>query len=254
MTSRHVPMFSSREVRIFSGGGTDYIPDDRTLMILGGRAPDSAWMSDLVTRNFSAVPESVAVWAVDSGVHVCRASEIVPLLLIGDRDSASADDWDWAVSHGSREKIFDKDKDDTDFQLALSLFGECSTGAARALIVSGCFGGSLDHLMSIFFTLALSGGNFSRCMIDDREGVFFISSGESVTMEFECLPESVSLLPVTDECRGVSIEGVKWPLDGVTLERRYLWAISNEAAVDYPAGPLVTARCGDGILAAYWRY
>ena len=251
MTPRHVPVFSSRDVKIFSSSRTNYIPNDKTLLILGGRAPDPGWMRDLVSRNFPATP---VVWAADSGVHVCRASEIIPSLLIGDKDSASPDDWAWAVSHGSGEKVFDKDKDYTDFQLALSLFEEYSTGGdARALIVSGCFGGALDHLMSVFFTLGSSGGNFYRCMIDEQEGVFFISSGESATMKFVRLPESVSLLPVTDECRGVSIMGVKWPLNGVTLERRYLWAVSNQTAPQLADTSSVTASCGAGILAVYWR-
>ena len=252
MTSNHVPVFSSRDVKIFSGGGTDYIPDDKTLLVLGGRVPDASWIRDLVSRNFPAIP---VVWAADSGVHACRVSGIVPSLLIGDKDSASPRDWNWAVSSGSAEKIFDKDKDDTDFQLALSIFEKSAAeNIRRTLIVTGCFGGALDHLMSIFFTLGSSVGNFYRCMIDEQEGVFFISSGESATMEFASLPESVSLLPVTDECRGVSIEGVKWPLRGATLERRYLWAVSNEVAPDYSGTLRVSARCDDGILAVYWRF
>ena len=252
MISHHVPVLSSRDVRIFLSHRTDHFLDDIILMVLGGRAPDSAWLRDLASRNFSAAPR---VWAVDSGVHACRASGIIPSFLIGDKDSASPDDWEWAVSQGAEEKIFDKEKDRTDFQLALSLFEEYAAGdAARALILSGCFGGSLDHLMSIFFTLGSSGGDFCRCMIDEREGAFFIASGESATLEFERLPEGVSLLPVTGECHGVSISGVKWPLDSVTLERRYLWAVSNEAAKDCSGTPRVTARCDDGILGVYWRY
>ena len=253
MTSRRVPVLSSRDVDIFSEGKICYIPNDKTLLVLGGRMPDPKWMSDLASRN------SPVVWAVDSGVHACRASDIVPSLLIGDRDSASPDDWGWAVSQGSGEKIFDRDKDKTDFQLALSLFEDRVIGAAASeavpvLIVSGCFGGALDHLMSVFFTLSSCVGNFYRCMIDEREGAFFIAPGESVTLEFKRLPEGISLLPITDECRGVSIAGVKWPLDDVTLERRYPWAISNEVRTDFAATPCVTVRCGDGILALYWRY
>ena len=253
MTTPRVPVLSSRDVKIFSDGETYIIPNHRTLLVLGGRVPDSAWMRDIASLN------SPVVWVADSGIHACRASGIVPSLLIGDMDSASPDDWNWAVSQGSVEKVFDRDKDKTDFQLALSLFEEHAAGGAAlgvvpVLIVSGCFGGALDHLISVFFTLASSGGDFFRCMIDEREGVFFIAPGESAALEFERLPENVSLLPVTDECRGVSITGVKWPLDGVTLERRYPWAISNEVRADFAGTSCVTAQCGDGILALYWRY
>ena len=252
MTSCLVPVFSSSGVEIFSSSEDDCIQDDRTLLVLGGRAPDPDWTRDLVFRN------SPVVWAADSGVGVCRALGIVPSLLIGDKDSALPDDWCWALSRGSEERVYDRDKDRTDFQLALSLFEDRANSEAAEiaplLIVSGCFGGALDHLMSVFFTLASSGGNFSRCMIDEREGAFFIASGESATLKFERPPESISLLPITDECFGVGISGVKWPLDGIKLERRYPWAVSNEIIKDPCVIPDVTARCGEGILALYWRW
>jgi thiamine pyrophosphokinase len=171
-------------------------------------------------------------------------------------DSASPDDWKWAVSGGAEEKLYDRDKDKTDFQLALSLFGKAAKldASQRVLIVSGCFGGALDHLMSIFFTLGSCGGDFFRCMIDESEGVFFLSSGDEATLEFSRAPEAVSLMSVTDLCSGVSVSGVKWPLDGVTLERRFPWTVSNEVIPDSAGAPQVTAQCGDGTLALYWRH
>ena len=250
MTPFPIPVILSRDIEICSRVSANYVPDDKTLFMLGGRAPDPDWTRDLISRN------SPAVWAADSGVRACRASGIVPSVLLGDMDSASPDDWEWAVSGGAEEKLYDRDKDRTDFQLALSLFGEAAKldASQSVLIVSGCFGGALDHLMSIFFTLASCEGDFVRCMIDESEGVFFLSSGDEATLEFSRVPEAVSLLSVTDSCTGVSVSGVKWPLNGVTLERRYPWTVSNEVIPGATGVPQVTARCEDGTLALYWRY
>jgi thiamine pyrophosphokinase len=241
---------SSRDVGIFSRGCADYIPYGKTLFLLGGRAPDPKWTRDLEFRNHPVV------WAVDSGARACRSAAITPSVLLGDRDSAAPDDWAWALSQGAVEKIYQSDKDKTDFQLALSLFAdELETSAPKQLlIVSGCFGGAFDHLTSIFYTLAFNTGDFFRCMIDEAEGIFFMSSGEETTLEFNRAPEAISLIPVTDICRGVCISGVKWPLSGMTLERKYPWAISNEATPGADGTSSVKVFCKQGILAAYWRF
>jgi thiamine pyrophosphokinase len=240
------PVAASRDVRIFCRAEAG----DRTLFMLGGRAPDAKWASDLASRN------SARVWAVDSGASVCRAAGLVPSVLVGDRDSAPPDDWEWAASSGARENVYDKDKDKTDFQLALSLFkkdesGRIDPARPSVLIVSGCFGGAFDHQASTFYTLAFSDGGFFRCMIDEMEGAFFLCHENEAALEFSRLPKAVSLLPVSDVCRGVSVSGVKWPLNRVTLERRFPWAVSNEA--NSPAEPVVVS-CEEGVLALYWRF
>ncbi|MDR1509855.1 MAG: thiamine diphosphokinase [Synergistaceae bacterium] len=233
--------FSRRTCGLFAGGST--------LFLLGGRPPEPEWASELALRN------SARVWAVDSGASACRAAGLVPSVLVGDRDSAPPGDWEWAASAGAKENIYDRNKDKTDFQLAMSLFkGEIERDdrfRPPALIVSGCFGGAFDHQTSTFYTLASSGGDFFRCMIDETEGVVFVYPGDWAALEFSGLPKAVSLLPATDLCRGVSVSGVKWPLVRATLERAFPWAVSNEA--NDPGEP-VAAACEEGILALYWRF
>jgi thiamine pyrophosphokinase len=60
------------------------------LMVLGGRAPDAAWLSSL---NFGG-----EVWAVDKGVEACQRAGLVPGRIIGDCDSAEPSSWQWAVN------------------------------------------------------------------------------------------------------------------------------------------------------------
>jgi thiamine pyrophosphokinase len=247
-----VPVFSSRDVRVYSLASLEspgFIQDSKTLFVLGGRAPDAKWLADLAERG------RAEVWAVDSGAAACRAAGLIPAEMLGDRDSASLHDWEWALSKGARERRYDADKDRTDFQLALSIFEKNggNGGARRVLLVSGCFGGAFDHLLSIFDTLASVGGDCFRCMIDDREGAFFLCGGESAAIEFASAPEAVSLLPVSETCR-IGLSGVKWPLCREKLERKYPWAVSNETLFSAAGVSPVTVICEEGQAALYWRH
>jgi thiamine pyrophosphokinase len=248
-----VPVFSSRDACVYSLaslGNLGFIPDRKTLFLLGGRAPDAEWLADLAGRS------RAEVWAVDAGVAACRAAGLVPAEILGDQDSASPHDWEWALSKGARERRYDADKDRTDFQLALSIFEKKGdhAGAKRVLLVSGCFGGAFDHLLSTFDTLASGDGDYFRCMIDDREGAFFLRDGESAAIEFAPAPEAVSLLPVSETCR-IDLSGVKWPLVREKLERKYPWTVSNETlfAAAAAVSP-VTVSCEEGQAALYWRH
>jgi thiamine pyrophosphokinase len=141
--------------------------------------------------------------------------------------------------------------------LALSIYEKNGDDgrAKRVLLVSGCFGGAFDHLLSVFDTLASGEGDYFRCMIDDREGAFFLSGGESAAIEFAPAPEAVSMLSVSETCR-VSLSGVKWPLAGAKLERKYPWTVSNETLPDAIAIGVnpITVNCEEGQAALYWRY
>ncbi|MDR3331998.1 MAG: thiamine diphosphokinase [Synergistaceae bacterium] len=244
------PLLSSLDIDIFTSTG-DADRGKRTLFVLGGRRPDPEWLADFAGRN------SPEVWAVDSGVASCRASGFAPSVILGDRDSASPEDWEWALDLGAKEHLHPRAKDLTDFQLALDLWsgGRGKNGGA-VLLLSGCFGGRFDHLQSTIYTLAfhepieLKKEN-RRCMIDEVEGVYMLSGGESALFEFNRTPLAISLLPLTNECRGVSIAGVRWPLYRETLCRSLPWAISNELAGNKGS---TEVSCLDGILAVYWRF
>jgi thiamine pyrophosphokinase len=256
-----VPFISARELDIFVS--PDLGTHSHTLFVLGGRMPEPGWLSDFAGRN------SPVIWAVDSGAGLCRRSGVSPHAVIGDMDSTTQEDLCWARSVGAEERLFSSDKDLTDFQLALNLLEDERRGDTGSLIVSGCFGGRFDHLLSAVNTFSpngTSGGKHCehkgqmrkrRCMIDDIEGIFFVCGGEIVKLNFRRKPLSISLLPFTDKCQGVHIGGVRWPLEGATLLRDFPWAISNETCAcnkNTTHASTVTAGCEDGILAVYWYF
>ena len=218
-----------------------------TLFVLGGRRPEGAWLADFATRN------AAEVWAVDAGAAACRSVSIAPDAVIGDMDSADSADWDWALACGAREFRHPADKDRTDFQIALDLWGRGAAEARGVPVATGCFGGRTDHLFSVADSLGGICGALGvfGCMLDEVEGLVFLPSGGSLDLCFSEAPVAVSLLSMSEACKGVDIDGVRWPLEDTELRRGLPWAISNRA-LPSDDGAVVRARCGEGVLGIYW--
>ena len=207
------------------------------LFVSGGRSPNVDWLK--------SVARGRKIFCVDKGVEVCRACEFIPSFLIGDFDSANSSAVDWARDKKIPVEKHPADKDLTDTQLALEraadVFGK------HIALVTGCFGGRLDHLYSTLFTCAASRRKIF--LADEREIVFYVKGGESVAVKFYRKPQAVSLLPMSNACEGVTTKNLHWELDGATLTQTFPNATSNR--VDATEFSLSVER---GTLAAYLCY
>ena len=211
------------------------------LLISGGRKPSIDW--------FNEVKMNRPIHCIDHGIDFCRETDTIPDLLIGDLDSATGESIQWALDNDVNIDRHPVDKDFTDTQLALNLN---QVNANSFAIITGAFGGRLDHLFSILFTCANS--SIRNCLTDDRETVLFVSGEERVSIEFKSKPLALSLLPVTDICRGVNIDGVHWPLQSADLKQSMPNAVSNRVEsktinVSIKEGKLAVYLCfaeGDG--------
>ncbi len=185
------------------------------LFVTGGRAPDIDWLVE--------VADGRKIFCVDRGIEICRACGLVPEILIGDFDSANQTSVEWARTKKIPVERYPVDKDLTDTQLALNrateIFGE------HVAILTGCFGGRVDHLYSTIFTCAAS--ERKNFLADEREIIFFVTGGEIFDVTFYQKPIALSLLPVTEICTGVTIKNVRWELYGATLTQNFPNAISN---------------------------
>ena len=99
------------------------------VMVLGGRAPSPEFLASLA--------RGCELWAVDRGVEACRAARIAPAVLVGDRDSGSAEGWRWAAERGAVTREYQSDKDLTDFQLALEIFADEHKNSEKNIILTG---------------------------------------------------------------------------------------------------------------------
>lgn len=214
------------------------LPDETILMLLGGRSASPSWLYSLDFYQ--------SCWAIDSGVESCRAAGIMPDRLIGDGDSASAESWNWAKDNGAEIHSYGSEKDLTDFQLALELLSNEAISAPKGVFLSNSFGGRFDHLASVVCSfIGWSDKYIPIGMADEKEALFLLRGG-AVEISFQRNPEAVSLIPFTDG-KGVSISGVRWPLENVFLERFRPYSVSNRPCGDW----LIRASAAEGMIGLY---
>ena len=136
------------------------IPSSQTktmLIVSGGRAPSLKWLK--------AIAPDKKICCVDHGIDACKAADILPDFLFGDNDSASSESWDWAETHNVTINKYPREKDLTDTQLALL------QTAGNNVILTGAFGGRLDHLFS---TYIICNTNDSNMRIRNDRNVIWI--------------------------------------------------------------------------------
>ena len=211
----------------------------------GGRPPAEDWLAGLVTQDEKSGTDR-PVWAIDRGVNICHAADLPPALLIGDGDSADVAAWAWGTEKAAQVHSFPPEKDDTDTELALHIASEETL--PPLLILTAAFGGRLDHLMS---TAAVAAHSPVPCVLaDERETLFYLHDGESLSVTCKNSPRAISLLSFTEECTGVTSEGLHWELRDARITNRSSLAISNVLARDNGTKTF-TVSIARGILGVY---
>ena len=189
--------------------------DEEILIVSGGRKPEKNF--------FLNVAKNKKIFAVDKGIEICHENNILPEILIGDFDSAENFSVDWAVENKIPVVRHPVDKDFTDLQLALEHVEK--NYKKNSALITGTFGGRFDHLFSTIFTCANS--DLKICLADEMEIIFFLKGGESAEINFFDKPIAISLLPISEICEGVTINNVRWQLDGAKLFQNFPNAVSN---------------------------
>mgnify|MGYP002622752788 CR=1 FL=1 len=204
------------------------------LFVAGGRRPDEDFFKKLSVGR--------KIFAIDKGIEICRDLNIFPEILIGDFDSADNSSLTWAKKNKIPIEKHPIDKDFTDTQLALNLVNE-----KNFLILTGIFGGRFDHLFSNVFTCANS--KIRNCLVDEKELIFFVKSGENFSVKFNEMPKNLSLLPISELCEGVTIKNVHWELENFTLKQNFPNAISNRVE-----NGEIKISVRSGTLAVYFNF
>ncbi|MGN0938731.1 MAG: thiamine diphosphokinase [Selenomonas sp.] len=214
------------------------LPERARLLVLGGRAPAVPWLQE-----WRRAWPSADVYAVDHGVDACRRAGLSPTLLIGDADSATPENWRWGEARAARVERHPVEKDFTDTQLALRRAME---DGSAVLLLTGAFGGRFDHAYSTIFSAAQVQ---TPCVLaDERELVVYVHGGERLTVAFRQQPKALSLLPMTAEAEGVTLQGTHWPLTDAVLCQGRPNAVSN---VVEKSSKDCTLQVREGCIALY---
>lgn len=214
------------------------------LALAGGREPAGSWLK--VLRE--AYPD-VIIYCADKGLAYCLQNSVIPDYVFGDADSAGQELFTEAKALGVEVAQYPAEKDDTDLQLMLSKLPNCD------LIISGVFGGRLDHLYSnIFSLLAMQEQQLRHIILaDDKESLILLQPQNEVKLEFVNLYkssiEAISLLPLTEQAE-VTLTGVHWSLKNAVLELKRPYAISNVLEKEAE----LTCSCVQGKIGLYCTF
>ncbi len=167
--------------------------------------------------------------ACDKGFEYAVHERIKPDFVIGDFDSCDENTKKLLTELEEKEaqliiERYPSEKDDTDTMLAIKKALEL--GYQRIKIYCG-LGGRLDHLYANMQSLVYGAKWGAVCSMEDADNVIYALG----TGRLE-LPKrkgwSVSLFAVTDVCRGITTDGLKYPLRDGELVNSFPLGMSNE--------------------------
>ena len=163
------------------------------------------------------------VIACDAGYIHAQRADIVPDVIIGDFDSYLGE------LPGGVEIIRTKpEKDDTDTMMALKL--AIRRGYRRIMLV-GALGGRVDHMLANISLIAFAATKGADLQIvDGHHQIFAVRDGKRRVPRSSW--RNLSVFAFDTECIGVTLRGVKYPLEGAVLTNTFALGVSNEFTED----------------------
>lgn len=204
----------------------------------------TSWQSALLKESFDFRKDDYVICA-DGGYPYARREGIIPDVIIGDFDSA---DFDFIESDLKRSGLGGScgivriavEKDDTDTLFCLK-YG-MDQGFDEFFILGG-LGGRLDHTMANLQTMshAVDHGK-TIWILDGKNRATLRKPGRLTVKRLE--GHKLSLFSFSEYCEGVSIKGVKYPLENYRLDHSFPLGVSNEfageaAEINHTAGKLL---------------
>lgn len=186
-----------------------------TVIFANGEIDDYGALSAVINRDAYIV-------AADGGLKHIRVLDLVPDLVIGDLDSIAGDEKGWLMDSGVEIIQHDREKDETDLELALSF--SLDSGSQK-ITVCGATGGRLDQSLANISLLSLPDLEEKQIKFDDgREEIFLIKDELELSGS---VGDTVSLIPLFGRVEGIETEGLKYPLRGEVLFPEHTRGISN---------------------------
>ena len=163
--------------------------------------------------------------AADGGAAHCDMIGLRPHIVIGDMDSISPHLREDLSSKGVEFIIFEKDKDQTDLELAISY---AKKQGVMDLILFGLTGNRIDQTLANLLLLARDEwGKMTIAAIDGPDQLFFLRGRQECSIDGNP-GDLLSLIPLTEKVEGVSSQGLRWHLANAALYLGSTRGISNE--------------------------
>lgn len=219
-------------------------------VVSNGVMDDTGFLDEEIGRAGDPV-----IICTDGAAERMRELGRVPDLIVGDMDSVDEETLAYFEQKGSRIIRHPGDKDETDTQLALERAFEMEPEGIR---IFGALGGRIDHALANISLLVMCAKRGINTKIADRDCELFVVDRSCVIDGRE--GETVSLLPLSSDVRGITLDGFEYPLSGAVMEIGVPYGISNRLTgargkVSVESGYLLVIRevKSHGTTELFWR-
>jgi len=181
--------------------GCFYLPNEtRAIIFANGVLSDPA-----AAR--AAIQPGDRLIAADGGLHHLQTLGLVPDVLIGDLDSVEPGEVEDVRRADVRVEQFPVRKDKTDLELAVRL---AQAEGAGDIFIFGALGGRWDQTLANLLLLAHEDFRPVRIrLVDGAQQIYLIQGSASIEGE---PGDTVSLISLQGDARGVTTDGLEYPL------------------------------------------
>lgn len=176
---------------------------------------------EFIRQKLKEANTPIIICADGAARYLCPLG-IVPEFIIGDMDSIDDDTVRYFEKKGSTILTYPGNKDETDTQLALEYALKLQPDE---IFIFGALGGRIDHSLANISLLIMGVKQGIDVKIIDETCEIFIVNQQSI-VEGEA-GQTVSLLPLSSEVTGITLEGFEYPLSGGVMEIGRPYGISN---------------------------
>ena len=164
--------------------------------------------------------------AADSGMNFLHRNKIIPDIIAGDFDSVDDDSLDEFSSLSDVEILrLNPIKDDTDTEFVIR---EAIRRGATEIVILGATGTRLDHALANVYLLGIGLEEEVKIQIVDAHNRIRMITDTMEIAKTEQFGDFVSVLPMLGDAEGVTLTGVKYPLQDAKLNSFSSLGISNE--------------------------
>ncbi|MBP3678135.1 MAG: thiamine diphosphokinase [Agathobacter sp.] len=214
----------------------------RFVIISGGH------IDDVFALNYLKENKYDCMIAADSGMDFLYQNEIVPDIIAGDFDSVASESLVYFQGLNNVQVMkLNPIKDDTDTEFVIR---EAIRRGASEITLLGATGTRLDHVLANVNLLGIGlEEGVAIELVDAHNRVRMIKDSIQISKN-EQFGSFVSVLPVKGDAKGVTLEGMKYPLNEADVTCFSSLGISNEiveevASISVKQGVLLVIESRD---------
>lgn len=163
------------------------------------------------------------VICADGGLEKAKKLDLIPDIILGDFDSVDSVVLENYKKLNIETVTFPSEKDYTDMELAIN---HAVIKGFKDIILVGASGTRLDHTVANMLLIEkYHKKDIKIKMLDNNNLIQMVNNNMTIPFKENYF---VSIIPLSEKIEGLTLDGFKYPLNNVTVERGSTLCVSNE--------------------------